>query len=434
MRTSHPPLPPTPSSFNIPCSTFDIRLLFIGTLLLFAASQAMAGDAFWPQFHGPNRDNISTETGLLKQWPEEGPKLLWTAEGLGHGFSSVSIARGMIYTAGNIDDDTVITAMDMGGRILWQVKNGAAWTKSYAGTRGTPTIDGDRLYHESPLGEVVCLNAKTGKRVWGLNILEKFFGRNTRWALAESLLIDGVRVICCPGGEKTTMVALDKMTGRTVWKCRGTDDLAGYASAVLAEYKGLRIILTLTSKAMIGVNADGGDLLWREGHVSMFDENVLRPLYHDGQVFVSSLSAGSVKWKINVRGKKASVEEVWRCKEMDNHHGGVILLDGYLYGSSCLYNGSRWICLDWKTGEKKYAERGVGKGSLTYADGMLYTLGERGKMGIVKPTPSGHEVVGQFKIPDGGEGRSWAHPVVCAGRLYIRHGEFLYVYDVRAKK
>lgn len=388
---------------------------------------------YWPQFHGPKRDNISTETGLLKKWPRGGPKLLWTAPGIGHGFAGVTIANGLIYTCGNIDEKTVITAVDFGGQIQWQAENGPAWTGDKPGTRGTPTIDGNRLYHESPLGEVVCLDAPTGKKkFWGLNILEKFHSKRTTWALAESLLIDGDRVICCPGGPETAVVALDKKTGRTVWKSPSTGDLAGYASPALGEYQGLRVISTLTSKAVIGVNADTGELLWRFKHVTPFDETVLMPILHDGRVFVSTHGTGSVMLKINVAGKKASAEEVWRCRELDNHHGGVILLDGYLYGSSRRPT-SRWICLDWKTGRTIYNEPGVGKGSLTYADGMLYTLSERYTMGLVKATPGGHELISRFRIPAGGKDLSWAHPVVCGGRLYIRHSDFLYAYDVQAE-
>ncbi|MHC4460935.1 MAG: PQQ-binding-like beta-propeller repeat protein [Planctomycetota bacterium] len=408
-----------------------ISIMLIAGLILMSVAYTADQELSWPQFHGPNRDNLSTEKGLLKKWPEQGPSLLWTAKGLGHGYSSVSIASGMIYTAGNIEKDTVVTALDLDGNIVWQVKNGKAWTRDRPGTRGTPTIDGDRLFHQSPLGNVLCLNAKTGKKIWELNVIDKFQSKNTTWALAESLLIDGEHVICCPGGPQTSMVALDKNTSSVVWKAPSTSELAGYASPTLVEYRGLRIIITLTSKGIIGVNADTGDLLWHVKHKSYADENVLMPIYHDGQVFISTLQAGSVKWKINVKDGKASLEEIWRTKEFDNHHGGVLLLNGNLYGTSTFRNSNLWVCLDWKTGKNKYMDKGVGKGSLTYADGMLYTLSENGNMGLVRPTPAGHELVSSFKIPKGGKGNSWAHPVVCSGRLYIRHGEFLYAYNLR---
>jgi len=405
--------------------------MLIAGLILTSVVYADAQGPFWPQFHGPNRDNLSTEKGLLKKWPKGGPTLLWTAKGLGNGYSSVSIASGMIYTAGNIEKDTVITALYLDGNIVWQVKNGKAWTRDRPGTRGTPTIDGDRLFHQSPLGNVLCLQAKTGKKIWGLNTIDKFKSKTATWALAESLLVDGNNLICCPGGPQTCMVALDKNTREVVWKAPSTSELAGYASPTLAEYQGLRIIITLTSKGIIGVNADTGELLWHVKHVSYADENVMMPIYNDGHVFISTLMAGSVKWKINVKDGKASLEEIWRSKELDNHHGGVLLLNGNLYGTSTFRNGNLWVCLDWETGKNKFMDKGVGKGSLTYADGMLYTLSENGVMGLVRPTPAGHELVSSFKIPEGGKGNSWAHPVVCGGRLYIRHGEFLYAYNLR---
>lgn len=386
----------------------------------------------WPRFHGPNGDNISAETGLLKEWPEQGPKLGFVAKGIGQGFAGVTIADGLIYTCGNIDEKTVITALDLDGNVKWQVENGGAWTGEHPGVRGTPTIDGPRLYHESPLGEVVCLNAKTGERIWGLNIFDEFGGKNISWALAESLLVDAARVICSPGGPETAVVALSKMTGKTVWKSPSAEgDLAGYATPTLVEYQGLRMIFTLTSRAIIGVNADTGDLLFRFPHKTDYDVNVLTPIFRDGRLFVSTgYGSGSVMLKLTVDGKKAAVEELWRSKALDNHHGGVLLLDGYLYGSSF---AGRWVCLEWETGKTMYQARGVGKGSATFADGMLYMLSEKSDLGLAKATPEGLEVISQFKLPEGGEGPSWAHPVVCGGRLYLRHGDNLYAYDVKGE-
>jgi len=398
----------------------------------------------WPRFHGPKGDNHSTETGLLKKWPPDGPKLLWTVEKLGFGYSSVTIAHDTIYTAGNVaaegstDEDpdmrTEITAMDFDGKRRWTFNDYPAFVGHMLGTRATPTIDGDLLYHKTPVGDVFCLNAKTGKKVWGLNILEKFGAENIKWALSESLLVDGDRVICCPCGPETAMVALDKMTGKTVWKSASADgDLASYSSPLLVEYGGLRIILTMTGKALIGVNADGGKLLFRFPHETTFDAAVANPIFHDGQVFISTgYRGGSAAVKLTVDGENVTAEKVWGSEELDNHHGGVILVDGYLYGAAHNFNKAKWICLDWKTGEMKYAEEGVGKGSATYAEGMLYTLSSRHIMGLVKATPDAHELSGKFEIPDLGKSTSRGHPVVCGGRLYIRHNDYLYAYDVKA--
>ena len=388
----------------------------------------------WPQFHGPKGDNHSPATGLLKKWPADGPKLAWTAKGIGAGFSGVTLGGGMIYTAGNVGDATVVTALGLDGKQKWQAKDGEAWTAGPGGTRATPTIDGDRLYYINPHGDAVCLNAATGDKTWGLNILKEFGSRNITWALAESLIVDGDHVICLPGGPKVSMVALDKRTGKTVWKAETTEgDLAGYATPIIVKHGGLRIILNMTAKALIGVNADSGKLLFRYPHKTSYDVNATTPIFHDGQVFISSGygTTGSVMLKIHVEAENTSVEKVWASRDLDNHHGGVILVNGYLYGAAHNFHGGRWICLDWKTGEMKYAEKGVGKGSATYADGMLFTLSEKRNVGLVKAVPEGHTLTGEFKTPEGPEGPTWAHPVVCDGRLYIRHGDNLYAYEVK---
>jgi outer membrane protein assembly factor BamB len=344
----------------------------------------------------------------------------------------------VIYTAGNLDRDgkpqSVVTALGLDGKIRWQTAVGPAWTKDYPGTRGTPTLDGDRIYYETPTGEVSALEAKTGRKLWEVNVLQQFDAENIQWALAESVLVDGPRVVVCPCGKKASVVALDKLTGKTVWAAKSTGDKAGYGSPTLGEYKGLRIVFTMTAKAVIGVNADTGDLLWRYEHETSYDVNAANPIFRDGWVFISTgYRSGSVMLKLAVDGAKAKVEKVWDSKDLDNQHGGVLLVGDYLYGSAHQANGGRWMCLDWKTGQRKYAEKGVGRGAVAFADGMLYTLSEKRDMGLVAATPDGHKLVGRFKMPSGGDGPSWAHPVVCGGRLYLRHDDVLFAYDVQAK-
>ena len=246
--------------------------------------------------------------------------------------------------------------------------------------------------------------------------------------------MDGPRVICGPGGPQTAVVALDKKTGEVVWKSASADgDPAGYATPLLIECGGLRILLGMTGKALIGVDADSGELLFRHEHITRFDVNATTPLYRDGRIFITSgYGTGSEMLKLAVDGKKASVERLWKNKDLDNHHGGVILVDGYIYGAASAPKG-KWVCIDWDSGKTMYTAPGVGKGSLTYADGMLYTLSENGKMGLVPASPERHEVVSQFALPKGGSGPSWAYPVVCGGRLYVRHDDFLYAYDIKKK-
>jgi len=392
--------------------------------------------AYWPQFHGPRRDNHSTDTGLLRRWPDGGPRLIWTANGIGQGYASLAIVNQTIYTSGNIAGDTVISALDMSGRLQWQAKNGPAYDRSFPGARATPTFDQGKLYHLNGDGDVVCLDAKTGRRLWSLNILSKFDGRNIRWGLSESLLIDGNNLICCPGGERVSMAALHKDTGETVWICTGVGDKPGYTSPTVVEFDGLRQIVTMMSTSVVGVAADSGRLLWRYHHPVAFDVNIVTPVYHDGRIAVcGTWGCGATGLKLHVNDRDCSVERIWHTDELDNEHGGMVLVDGYLYGQADGNHRNRhWACLDFRTGKTMYSVRGLpGKrsGTGTYADGMLYLLSDQGTMALVPPDPDGFDVVSQFQIPEGGVGPTWAHPVVCGGRLYIRHGDSLYAYHVR---
>jgi outer membrane protein assembly factor BamB len=419
-------------------------LVAMFALVLVVSANAFAADS-WPVFHGPDGTNKSPDTGLLQEWPEGGPELIWKTDGLGTGYSTVSVANRMIYTAGNLDEKTIVIALDMDGNVVWTAQNGDGWTGSFPGTRATPTVDGARVYHESPLGNVICLNAKSGEKIWELNILEEFEGENIIWALSESLIVDGNHLICCPFGKKASVVALDKMTGKVVWAAESTGDKAGdeegeattdkagYGTPALVEYEGIRMVLTMNQKAVVGVDADSGKLLFRHPHETKYDVNVLIPVFHDGQVFVSSgYGAGSQMLKLTVDGKTVSAEQLWESKELDNHHGGVILLDGHIYGTN---SKGKWICLDWKTGESKWNEKGMGKGAVTFADGLLYGMNESEKkrtVGLINPTPDAYEQISEFQLPEGGEGKCWAHPVIIGGRLYLRHGDLLFAYNVKA--
>ncbi|MBM4042167.1 MAG: hypothetical protein FJ290_27030 [Planctomycetes bacterium] len=408
-------------------------------VLLLALGHAAAAD--WPQFNGPNRDNKSPETGLLKEWPQGGPKLLWAAKGIGHGFAAVAVANGLAYVTGNVGNDTLITALNLDGTVAWTAKNGPAYKREHPGTRSTPTIDAGRLYHLNADGDLACLEARapgagdgSGKPLWALNILKRFGGRNITWGLAESPLIDGDRLIAVPGGEETSIVALNKLTGETVWTCKGIGEKPGYASPILVHHQGLRQIVTLMAKAAVGVNADTGELLWKVPHETPYDENIFTPLFHGGHIYFATAHArGSRLLKLHVEGKKCSVELAWTTDKLDSHHGGAILLDGYLYGFCHGNYKPRWDCLEWKTGKLTHSEpTGVG-GSVTYADGMIYAMDERGRVMLIKPSPSERRVVSEFQLPRGGPGPFWAHPVVCGGRLYLRHSDTLSAYDIQAR-
>jgi len=393
--------------------------------------------AEWPQWHGPNRDNISTEKGLLKQWPEDGPKLLWTAKGLGKGFSSMAVADGMIYTAGVIKGQTHVLAFDLDGNLKWKTPNGQPWKPgvhqfwaiNYDGSRATPTVNDGLVYHLNELGRLAALDAKTGREAWTLDLVKMFAAKPPQWAYAESVLIDGDRLIVYPGGMRGSMVALNKKTGRLVWANVELRDTAGYSSAILAEFGGVRLIVALTQDAVVGIRADNGRSLWRHPFTNKHKNNVATPLYHDGHVYASSgYGGGSLMLRLKAEGDRVTAEKAWQRKELDNHHGGVVLVDGHLYGTG--HNRRGWWCLDFRTGEP--AHRAKGKGSLTYADGMLYFLEEGGKMHLVEAKPDAHRRVSSFRVPSGGKGKYWSHPVVAGGRLYVRHADRLYAYRIKA--
>ena len=409
-----------------------VRPLSWVLLALSAVSLVAAED--WPQFLGPRRDNRSTETGLLTQWPEGGPPLLWRAEGLGHGYSTVAVADGLIYTTGDTETELVITALDLSGQKVWQRANGAPYTESVPGSRSTPTVTGGKLYHMNGHGNLVCLDAKTGEPVWAVDTFERFGGRPVTWGVAESPLIDGQNVICCPGAEGVFMAALDKDTGETRWTCTGVGDQHAHVSPRIVEFGGLRQIVTVAAATAIGVAADTGRLLWRYPHPA--GANCDTPLFDDGDLYLfGTWGVGATKLKLTVNGQDCTAEQVWHTVDLDNEHGGVMLVDGYLYGHADGNHKRRHLaCLDAATGETKWGAddlKGQLSAALTFAEGLLYIVTDTGEVGLVRPNPERLEVISRFQIPAGGQGPVWAFPVVCNGRLYIRHDEFLCAYDIR---
>ena len=304
----------------------------------------------WPQFNGPDLDNISRETGLLKQWPEGGPKLLWAKTGFGVGYSTVAIADGTIYTSGKVGDDMLVFALNMDGTTKWQVANGPGWSGSLPGVRCTPTIDGDHVYVMSGNGRVVCLQAADGTEVWAVDIKEKYNGQCGDWGYAESLLIDGDQVICTPGGNTVTMVALDKRTGAEIWKSRPLNVAAGYVSPIAVTHGDRHLVIGSTGKGIFGVDAADGKLLWNHGQTNVHGINAQTPLHHDGHVFTSSgWDTGGVLLKLSEDG--AAVTEVWRNKDLDNDFGSVIFRDGHFYGFNWLNNSrGQFVCVEFGSG------------------------------------------------------------------------------------
>jgi len=419
--------------------THFAKLVLAVAVPLVAAAPTAAAE--WAQFHGPNRDNKSADKGLLKTWPEGGPPRIWKASGIGEGYSTVAIAGKRIHTTGSIDGNCVITVLDMDGKKVWTRNNGKAWRKSYPGTRSTPTITDGMLYHLSGIGRLACLEADDGKVVWSTDIMKRFGGRNIMWGLAESPLVFDDKVICTPGG-RVSMAALDRKTGKTIWQCKGTGDRPGYASPILIDYKGLRQIVTVMSQSVVGVRASDGKLLWRYPHKVYADENITTPIFHDGFVIISGCGRkGTTSLSLTVSGNECSAARHWINETLDNKQGGIVLVDGRIYGyAEQLGRSAPWMCIDFRSGKTIFTSARV-KSSykwpnecLTYADGRFYLYSDDGKMVLAKATDGGFVVTGSLQLAEPGKRQTWAHPVVCGGRLYVRHGDRLSVYDVRAGK
>jgi outer membrane protein assembly factor BamB len=301
---------------------------------------------------------------------------------------------------------------------------------SYDGARSTPTYDDGRVYHLGESGRLAAFDARTGREIWAADLFRQYDAKAPKYGLAESVLIDGDRVIASPGGTRGHMVCLEKATGKLVWantRIRGT---VGYCSPVPARFGGFRQILMMSSTELFGVNADTGKLLWSVRHGNRRENSATDPVFHNGHVFASTgYGKGSLLVRLRRVAEGIEAETVWSSRLMDNHHGGVVRVGGYLYGAG--HEAAGWFCLDFMTG--KPAWKAGGKGSLTYADGMLYCLDEKGTMSLVRATPDRFQVVSSFRLPSGGAGLYWAHPVVCGGRLYVRHGEKLFAYDIRKR-
>ena len=388
---------------------------------------------YWPEFRGPRRDSISTETGLLKKWPDNGPPLIWKYSGCGKGFSGVSIAEGKIFSAGDFGDREMLFALGLDGKLLWTSPNGKSWRGSSPGSRTTPTYVDGVLYHMNPAGRVAAFRAKDGKEIWAVDLKKRFQARFGVWALAENLIVDGDKVLCLPGGKNALAAALDKNTGKTIWTTTGLTDPAAYCTPVIATHQGVRQMITMTARSVISVDVKTGKLLWTYPYRMGFPQHATPPVYHQGHVFVAcGHSTGGTLLRINPDGR--GVTKVWHMRTFDNCHGGVIRIGTRIYGSGCRVGGKGFYCVDFLTGKTIGTNQTVGKVSLLYADGMLYGLNHKGPMYLMDVTADGVKVVSRFDMP--GKRRTniyLAHPVICAGRLYLREGNTLYAHDIRAK-
>ena len=405
------------------------RRQFLPLLLTPALPAVAATEPDWPQWRGPDRNGISKETGLLKSWPASGPKKLWSMKDLGDGYGAVSIKGDRIYLqAGKGSDSTVYSFNRADGKTVWNKKLSAKLGNDRGdGPRGTPTIDGDNLYMLTENGELACLKAVDGATVWRKNILEEYNGRNAHWLLSESPLIDGNKLYITPGGPGAGIVAMDKSNGKTIWTSKELSDPAGYSSCIAADVGGVRCIATLTGRAGVGVRASDGKLMWRYEPVSNRTANIATAIFNDNRIYyTTAYGTGGGLLSLKAEGGEVKMQEVYFNKEMMNHHGGVVLVNGYLYG----FSNAILTCMEFSTGKVMWKDRSVGKGSLTYADGMLFLLGEKYVAGLAEATHEAYKEKGRFEIEDLGL-PSWAHPVVCGGKLYLRNQGILSCYDVK---
>lgn len=413
-------------------------------------SPLAAPAAEWPQWRGPDRDGRSAETGLLQHWPDEGPPLAWQASGLGSGFSSVSVAGGRIYTLGDLEEGQHALALsETSGEILWKTRIGPTWEDRYLGPRSTPTVDGDRLYLVNTEGDVICLEAATGKEVWRRSLPADFGSQmmqamgTTDWKYAESPLVDGDRVIVTPGVTSAALAALDKATGEEIWRAPirrlGSQGAygAGYSSVVVSHGAGVKQYVQFVGRGVIGIEAETGKFLWGYNKVANDIANIATPLVYGDYVFASSgYGTGAALVRLKAGGERGvEAEEVYFLEPntFQNHHGGMILHEGHVFTGTGHNNGFP-IAVELETGKVVWGpERNAGNRSaaITYADGRIYFRYENGVVILVEATPEGYVEHGSFEIPNVRH-PSWPHPVISGGKLYVREQDTLYVYDVAA--
>lgn len=443
------------------------RLVALSLFVVAALSAAMvqgqlkSGAGDWPTWRGADRTGLSTETGLLKTWPEGGPKLAWKISGLGDGYGSPSIRDGKVYVLGTKKSAEFLRCLAVAdGKELWATEVGmmkGSGRMGYPGPRSTPTVDSELVYAISSDGKLVCCDRLKGTVAWKKDLLGDFGGKPGNWFYAESPLIDGDKVICTPGGSSATMLCLDKKTGKENWRSvvslkmseksgkggfggkggkgkggfggKKEYSTAGYSSAIVAEVGGVRQYVQFLTGGVVGVAAKDGKLLWNFDDIGG-NANCSTPIFFEDSVFVSAgYGAGSGRAKLSLDDGKMKAEKVYAEPGLANHHGGVLLVDGYVYGT-----GSRnLMCVKFEDGSTAWSSNGAGKGSIAYADGHLYVRGEKGDVVLVEANPKAYKETGRFTQPGRSSQQAWAHPVIAGGKLYLRDWDSLFVYDIKAK-
>lgn len=412
-----------------------VRLLSLLAILVATLLVGRGQAEDWPEFRGPNRDGVCREKGLLKEWSKDGPKLLWKAKGLGIGYSTPSVVGNVLYVMGQKDDKEWVMALDVGneGEVVWETSLGPVRNdgNGFPGPRSTPTIDGNRLYTLGIAGDLVCMNVKTGKIIWHRDLVKDYAGHVPSWGYSESVLVDGPWVVCTPGGAKNTIVAINKSNGRLVWGSP-IDEAAEYSSIVKLTVGRSKQYVNLLKKGVVGVAAKDGRFLWRYDAPASRTANCSTCITSGDTVFgASAYGNGGGLAQIEPAGKGFEAKQVYFTKKMQNHHGGMVLVDGFLYGCS---DPSMLTCLDYKTGKVQWQNRTSGKCSVLWADGLLYCRSEQGPISLVEATPKGFKLKGRFDQPDRSDRNSWPYLVIAGGVMYVHDQDVLLAYDVKGEE
>lgn len=403
-----------------------MRLYSLIWLFVFTGISVISGQepTHW---RGPNANGIYPESGLLNDWPANGPAISWHYDKLGEGFSSPAFANGHIYISGMENNEGYIYILSKTGKLLHKFLYGKEFYESYPGSRSTPTIAGDLLYIVNGYGKVVCMNVNTGKINWSKDLFSDFDGKNIRWGITETLLVNDDRIYCTPGGKKNNVIALNRFNGDLIWSSPGEQELSAYCSPILINHNGRKIIVTMTASHIIGLEEKDGGLLWSHPQPNRWSVHANTPVYHDGGLACTSgYGQGTVKLVLNEDGSK--IKKQWFNSSFDSRMGGAVFIDDHLYGSGD--QNRYWYCIDWETGEIKYSDNEIGIGVVIAAEGMLYCYSQRGKLALVEATTEGFNIKGETKVTLG-TGQHWSHPVINDGHLYLRHGKSLIAYKIK---
>jgi outer membrane protein assembly factor BamB len=398
--------------------------LILTNLIILISLQAFSQDIV--QWRGINRDGIYKESGLLKTWPAEGPKLLWHFDDLGDGHASAAVTSDRIYAAGTSGGNGFVIALDLSGKTIWKTEYGKEWMENWEGVRSTPLIAGDKLYIMSGYGKVACMGIKSGNIIWTVDLMKDYDGQNIQWGVTENLLLVGEKLICSPGGTDANVIAVNKENGKLIWKSKGDGEKSAYCSPQIIKHGGKSIVVSHSAKNILGIDLADGKLLWKVSWPNQWSVHPNTPYYKDGKLFCTSgYGQGAVMLELSADG--TSVKELWTNKTLDNQMGGFVVVDGRIYGAG--QNSRKWVCLDWKTGKELGLSTMAKQGNIIFADGMLYCYGEEGNVLLVEPKNDGFGEIAKFKVPYG-EKQHWAHLVIADKKLYVRHGTSLMVYSL----